>query len=87
MMTPTSSAGSSASVWSSATPAGGGYGGGNRTATLQQLSGFGMRNLALQGTVAGHLLSVYFKLGSWRGSPLLGVRCWSFLCLTPSLCA
>jgi hypothetical protein len=61
-MTPSSSAGSAASVWSSAAGAAGW--GTARVATLQQLSGFGMRNLALQGTGAGALLNVYFKLGT-----------------------
>lgn len=61
-MTPSSSAGSGASVWASAAGAAGWSAA--RVATLQQLSGFGMRNLALQGTGAGALLNVYFKLGT-----------------------
>lgn len=35
------------------------------TATLQQLSGFGMRNLSAFGTSSGALMDVYFKLGAF----------------------
>lgn len=34
--------------------------------TLQQLSGFSMRNLSAYGAASGALMDVYFKLGAWR---------------------
>lgn len=35
--------------------------------TLQQLNGFGMRNISTLGTSGGVLMDLYFKLGTFVG--------------------